>query len=59
VCGAGASGSVVAGRLAENLDISVLLIEAGGDDDAASVSDPSLWQANLGSERDWGLLGAL
>ncbi len=33
VCGSGSSGSVVARRLAENLDVSVLLIEAGGTDD--------------------------
>ena len=30
------------------------LIEAGGDLDGPSVSDPSLWPTNLGSERDWG-----
>src|SRR5215510_2120131 len=33
VCGSGSSGSVVAGRLAQNHDFSVLLIEAGGDED--------------------------
>jgi choline dehydrogenase len=54
VCGAGASGSVVARRLAENPDVHVLLIEAGGSDDAEAVLDPSQWPANLGSERDWG-----
>jgi len=54
VCGAGSSGSVVAGRLAENPDVSVLLIEAGGEDTAPGVTDASLWSTNLGSERDWG-----
>ena len=54
VCGAGSSGSVVAGRLSQNPDVSVLLIEAGGGDEAEAVLDPSLWPANLGSERDWG-----
>ncbi|MBA9068328.1 choline dehydrogenase [Methylobacterium sp. RAS18] len=54
VCGAGASGSVVARRLAENVEVSVLLIEAGGNDDAETVLDPAQWPANLGSERDWG-----
>ena len=32
VCGSGSSGSVVARRLAENPDVDVLLIEAGGSD---------------------------
>jgi ribulose 1,5-bisphosphate synthetase/thiazole synthase len=32
VCGSGSSGSVVARRLAENPEVSVLLLEAGGDD---------------------------
>lgn len=54
VCGAGASGSVVARRLAENPDAQVLLIEAGGSDEAETVLDPALWPANLGTERDWG-----
>jgi choline dehydrogenase len=54
VCGAGASGSVVARRLAENPDVQVLLIEAGGSDEAEAVLDPAQWPANLGGERDWG-----
>jgi choline dehydrogenase len=37
VCGAGTSGSVAARRLAENPDVTVLLVEAGGTDDVASV----------------------
>src|SRR5262249_34411368 len=53
VCGSGSSGSVVARRLAENPDISVLLVEAGGDDDVPSVSDPLRWFENLGTDRDW------
>ncbi len=53
VCGSGSSGSVVARRLAENPNVKVLLLEAGGDDDVPSVMDAAGWPANLGSERDW------
>jgi choline dehydrogenase len=53
VCGSGSSGSVVAGRLAENPEVSVLLLEAGGDDQAPSVMEAAQWPTNLGSERDW------
>ena len=54
VCGSGSSGSVVAGRLAENADVSVLLLEAGGTDDVPSVIEAGQCLLNLGSERDWG-----
>src|SRR5271156_3897297 len=54
VCGSGSSGSVVARRLAENVDVSVLLLEAGGTDDVPAVMDADKWPVNLGSERDWG-----
>ena len=53
VCGSGSSGSVVARRLAQNRDVSVLLLEAGGDDDVPSVMDAGKWPMNIGSERDW------
>src|SRR5215470_12238322 len=53
VCGSGSSGSVVAGRLAENADVSVLLIEAGGDDDVPAVENAGQWVTNIGSERYW------
>ena len=53
VCGSGSSGSVVAGRLAENPDLHVLLLEAGGDDEAPSVIEARQWIKNIGSERYW------
>jgi choline dehydrogenase len=53
VCGSGSSGSVVARRLAENPNVSVLLLEAGGSDDVPEVMDAGKWPMNLGSERDW------
>ena len=40
VCGSGSSGSVVARRLAENPEVNVLLLEAGGDDDLPTVMEP-------------------
>src|SRR5262249_29588336 len=53
VCGSGSSGSVVAGRLAENPAVNVLLLEAGGDDDVPGVTDARQWVTNIGSERYW------
>ncbi|SON55683.1 Alcohol dehydrogenase [acceptor] [Hartmannibacter diazotrophicus] len=53
VCGAGSAGCVVARRLAEDPNVNVLLIEAGGSDRVPAVIDSTLWMSNIGSERDW------
>lgn len=53
VCGAGPAGSVIAARLAEDKQVNVLLIEAGGTDEVPEVLTPAQWPLNLGSERDW------
>src|SRR6202140_4720682 len=57
VCGSGSSGSVVARRLAENAQVSVLLLEAGGSDDMPSIKEAGQWPLNIGSERDWAFIG--
>src|ERR1700733_12194900 len=57
VCGAGSTGSVVARRLAETPEISVLLLEAGGSDDVPNITEANQWPTNIGSERDWGFQG--
>jgi len=58
VCGAGASGCVIAGRLAANPDVRVLLLEAGESDELEVVMDPTLWVRAIGSELDWGFVAA-
>jgi choline dehydrogenase len=57
VCGSGSSGSVVARRLAESPDVSVLLLEAGGSDDVPNVTEAGQWPSNFGTERDWSFAG--
>jgi choline dehydrogenase-like flavoprotein len=39
ICGSGPSGLVVARRVAENPDVSLLLLQAGGSDDVPAVMD--------------------
>ena len=59
VCGSGSSGSVVARRLAENPEVSVLLLEAGGSDDVPSIIEAAQWPLNLGSDAPAGITNTI
>ena len=54
IAGAGSAGCVVARRLMDSTDATVLLLEAGGPGEGgASLSNPPQWVENLGSRYDW------
>ena len=53
VIGAGSAGSVVAAGLSEDGADRVLLLEAGGPDDIATLSGPPLWPTLFGTAVDW------
>ncbi|KAJ5331807.1 Glucose-methanol-choline oxidoreductase [Penicillium atrosanguineum] len=54
VCGGGTAGCVVAARLAENPEISILLLEAGQHNkDLENVHMTGGWSNNFDSETDW------
>lgn len=54
VVGGGAAGSVLAARLSEDREVSVLLLEAGGSDWNIPLIDiPGMAPLTIGSEVDW------
>jgi choline dehydrogenase len=53
VVGAGSAGCVVAGRLTEDPDLRVLLLEAGGSDDHLEVHMPAVQYRLFKTEHDW------
>ena len=54
VVGAGSAGCVVAARLSEKPDVSVLLLEAGGADDDPRILTPAKFSALTNTKYDWG-----
>ncbi|KAA8647797.1 hypothetical protein EYZ11_004726 [Aspergillus tanneri] len=57
ICGGGTSGCVVAGRLAENPNVKILVIEAGQHNkDLENVHMAGGWANNFDSETDWNIV---
>jgi choline dehydrogenase-like flavoprotein len=58
IVGAGSAGCVLAGRLSEDPDVNVLLLEAGGPDTAPEIRIPAMFPIMFKSATlDWDLLG--
>jgi choline dehydrogenase len=53
VIGAGSAGCVVANRLTEDPDVTVLLLEAGNRATKPEIQVPVSWTSLLGTELDW------
>ena len=54
IIGAGSAGCVLAGRLSEDRTCRVLLMEAGGEDDAPVIRIPAFYARLQDSPFDWG-----
>jgi choline dehydrogenase len=57
IVGGGTAGSVLAARLTERQDATVLVLEAGGPDVTDAVTDPARWNEVLLTDLDWAYLG--
>jgi choline dehydrogenase len=57
IVGAGSAGCVLAGRLSEDPDVRVAVIEAGGADTQPEIRVPAAFPAMFKSDLDWDLLG--
>src|SRR6201996_1800993 len=57
IVGAGSAGCVLAARLSEDPDVSVALLEAGGEDTAPEIRVPAIFPIMFKTELDWDLFG--
>ncbi|MET7767145.1 GMC family oxidoreductase N-terminal domain-containing protein [Nocardia sp. NPDC005366] len=53
IVGAGSAGCVLADRLSADADVSVLLLEAGGEDDADEIHIPAAFASLFKTKWDW------
>jgi choline dehydrogenase len=57
IVGGGTAGSVIANRLTELDDATVVLLEAGGAEITDAVEDPARWNEVLLTDLDWAYMG--